>query len=116
VIGVPNRVNARKRVTMLAGRNQWSPMEEWYEADAFRGHVREPDVRDLSYIARDLGLTEVEMWGRNWLGLKHRNPVTRAAATIADRPLRLRPGLCSDIYMAGRRPSIASTSSRPRAS
>ncbi len=42
--------------------------------------------------------------GRNWLGLAHRNPRTRALTRLVDRPLRTRPGLCSDIYLIGRRP------------
>src|SRR3954453_17741920 len=47
VLGAPNRVNLRKRLTTPLGRNTWSPWEEWYEAERFRGHVREPDAREL---------------------------------------------------------------------
>ena len=34
-------------------------MAHWYEPELFRGHVREPDVDDLRYIARDMGLEDV---------------------------------------------------------
>lgn len=114
VIGAPNRVNLRKRITTPLGVNTWSPWEEWYEAERFRGHVREPDVRDLRRLAGDLGLLDVEVLGRNWLGLTHRRRLTRALTRAADRPLRRRPGLCSDLYLLGTRASSAETSSRAR--
>jgi hypothetical protein len=77
-------------------------MSDWYEPDRFRGHVREPDVDDLHYIARDMRLSEVEVIGRNWL-LTKRPPGLRWAGTIVDRILRLRPSLCADIYLVGRK-------------
>jgi SAM-dependent methyltransferase len=103
VMGVPNCVNLRKRLTVPLGIGKWSGMQEWYEADKFRGHVREPDVDDLRYIARDLGLTAVSVLGRNWAGYHSASPVIRAATKLMDYPLRLRPQLCSDIYLVGRR-------------
>jgi len=57
----------------------------------------------------------VTVWGRNWLGLMGESAALRTISRLADRPLRLAPSLCSDIYAAGRRPSIADTSSRARA-
>jgi SAM-dependent methyltransferase len=99
VLGVPNAANLRKRLTVPLGRASWSPMGEWYERDRFRGHVREPNVRDLRYIAKDIGLRDVEILGRNWLGYYSHPRLTR----IFDRPLRPFPSLCSDIYLIGRR-------------
>ncbi|MBW2421804.1 MAG: class I SAM-dependent methyltransferase, partial [Deltaproteobacteria bacterium] len=69
ILGVPNCVNLRKRITVPLGRGKWSQMAHWYEPELFRGHVREPDVDDLRYIARDMQLTEVEIIGRNWIAL-----------------------------------------------
>jgi SAM-dependent methyltransferase len=105
VLGAPNRVNLRKRLTTPFGRNAWSPFEEWYLPDRFRGHVREPTVGDLRRIARDLNLAEVQILGRNWLGLTHANRVTRALTHLIDHQLRRRPSLCSDIYVVGVRRS-----------
>ena len=68
VLGVPNRVNLRKRVFVPFGYGKWSSMKDWYESPVFRGHVREPDVDDLRYIARDLHLRDWQVFGRNWLG------------------------------------------------
>ena len=104
VLGVPNCVNIRKRVSGLLGRNKWSAMAEWYEKPQFRGHVREPDVDDLYYIARSMGLQNPRIYGRNWLGYFSSNPIVRLVTRIADYPLRLRPQLCSDIALVAYRP------------
>jgi 2-polyprenyl-3-methyl-5-hydroxy-6-metoxy-1,4-benzoquinol methylase len=98
-ISTPNNVNIRKRVTGLFGRNKWSQMQHWYEEPVFRGHVREPDVDDYHYIARDLGAKRHEVIGRNWLGYKSSNAFYRAVTPVADHILRLRPSLCSDIHL-----------------
>jgi SAM-dependent methyltransferase len=105
LLGVPNCVNLRKRLMVLFGAAKWSLMEHWYEPPVFRGHVREPDVDDLRYIARDLGLTNVKIFGRNWLGYHSRYGWVRALVPYADRLLRLLPTLCSDIYLAGQKPA-----------
>jgi len=103
VLGVPNRANLRKRIALLFGKGAWSHMQEWYEKEMFRGHVREPDVDDLKYIGRDLGLVDIAIYGRNWLGYHSPNTLFRLAASIIDYPLRFRPALCSDIYLVGRK-------------
>lgn len=105
VLGVPNRANLRKRIALLIGKGSWSHMQDWYEAETFRGHVREPDVDDLMYISRDLGLVDSAIHGRNWLGYHSSNPMLRLAAKITDYPLRLRPAWCSDLYLKGRKSS-----------
>jgi len=69
--------------------------------DTFRGYVREPDVSDLMYIASDIGLIDVRIIGRNWLGYKSPKPAIRILTKIMDYPLRLKPSLCADIYMTG---------------
>jgi 2-polyprenyl-3-methyl-5-hydroxy-6-metoxy-1,4-benzoquinol methylase len=103
VLGVPNCVNIRKRITVPLGIGKWSGMQEWYEAARFRGHVREPDVGDLICIARDMGLIDTKVHGRNWQGYDSASAVVRFATRIFDYPLRLKPSLCSDIYMTGRK-------------
>lgn len=101
VLGVPNCVNIRKRISVPLGRGKWSRMEDWYEEDVFRAHVREPDTNDLLYIARDMGLTSVKIFGRNWLGYNSNSKAVRLATVVMDHPLRLRPSFCSDIYVVG---------------
>lgn len=103
VLGVPNSVNMRKRITVPIGIGKWSSMQDWYEAEKFRGHVREPDVSDLNYIARDMGLVDIKIYGRNWLGYYSASQAIRLATKMIDYPLRLKPSFCSDIYMIGRK-------------
>jgi len=108
IIGSPNCVNLRKRITVPFGVGKWSRIEDWYEAERFRSHVREPDIADLCYIASDLGLEEVKIIGRNWTGYRSRFRAARMITPLLDRILRLRPSLCSDIYMVGRMPRTQS--------
>ena len=103
-LGVPNCVNLRKRLTVPLGYGKWSQMSHWYEPEYFRGHVREPDVDDLHYIARDLGLDRVEILGRNWAGLVSPNRWLRRLTPLIDGLLSRRPTLCSDLYLVGRKP------------
>jgi hypothetical protein len=98
-IGVPNCVNIRKRITVPFGYGKWSTMKDWYEPEIFRGHVREPDVGDLRYIASDLGASQTKIDGKNWLAYRHHRKIIRLAAPIIDPALRLKPSLCSDIYL-----------------
>lgn len=102
-LGAPNCVNMRKRLGVPLGKGSWSTMQRWYEQPRFYDHVREPDVGDLLYIARDLGLTDVQTFGRNWQGY-YSTPLMRSVTRIVDLPLRLFPSLCSDIYMIGTKP------------
>lgn len=103
IIGVPNCVNLRKRITVPLGYGKWTRMEDWYEREQFRGHVREPDVDDLLYIARDLRLKRERIIGRNWAGCSSASRLIRLAAFLADPLLRLSASLCSDLYLVGQR-------------
>jgi SAM-dependent methyltransferase len=104
LLGVPNCVDLMKRISVPLGKGKWTNLDDWYEPEVFRGHVREPDVDDLRRISRDLGLADVRILGRNWAGYYHRVPLVRLLMPLADRILRLRPSLCSDIYMLGHKP------------
>ncbi len=104
ILGVPNCVNIRKRLTMPFGFFRWSPIETWYDEEIFRGHVREPDVSDLHYIADDMGLIDCQIVGANWLGTKSSKWFIRWLAKIMDPILRLYPRFCSDIYLIGEKP------------
>jgi len=102
-LGVPNCVNLRKRLTVPFGHGKWSSMEDWYEQPTFRGHVREADVSDLRYIARDMGLVAPKVMGRNWLGYANSRRWMRVLTKAVDLPLRLWPSLCSDLYLLGQK-------------
>jgi SAM-dependent methyltransferase len=101
ILAFPNCVNLRKRISTLLGTYRWTQMHDWYDTPVFRGHVREPNVHDLHYIANDLGLRNVCIWGRNWSGYYSDHKMIRVITPLFDHLLRIRPGLCSDIYMVG---------------
>jgi SAM-dependent methyltransferase len=102
VLSTPNCVDLARRLAVPFGRGQWSSIESWYDSETFRGHVREPDVHDLLHIARDMGLTKVETLGRNWWAYtRFDNSPLKPVAIIIGQMLRLRPSLCSTIYLAG---------------
>jgi 2-polyprenyl-3-methyl-5-hydroxy-6-metoxy-1,4-benzoquinol methylase len=104
ILGVPNCVNLRKRLTVPLGSGKWSSMADWYEESIFRGHVREPDVDDLLYIARDMGLVGVRVKGRNWVGIASPRLPIRITTRLIDYPLRLMPTFCADLYLIGHKP------------
>jgi len=105
VLGIPNCVSLRKRLTVPFGRGKWSLWKDWYEPAIFRGHVREPDVQDLWNIAEDLGLKNVSVSGRNWLGYNSSSRFVRILTPFVDHLIRLKPSLCADIYLAGNKPA-----------
>lgn len=103
ILSTPNCANLRKRITMLFGRAKWSALTDWYDVEFFRGHVREPDLEDLIWIARDMGLINIKTYGRNWMGHYSSSRVVRLLTKLVDIPLRIFPNLCSDIYVVGQK-------------
>jgi SAM-dependent methyltransferase len=101
IIGTPNRVNLRKRLSYLIGQGEWSRFADWYHPEVFRGHVREPNIKDLQLIAADLDLKGYKIIGRNWSGYGNPRPIIRNTTRVMDTFLRLRPSLCSDLYVVG---------------
>jgi SAM-dependent methyltransferase len=102
-LGAPNAVNLRKRIAVPLGRSNWSHFEDWYYPDQFRGHVREPVLGDLLRMVRELGFETETVWGRNWSGYLG-GRMRRWTTCVVDRVLRLRPTLCSDLYVLAVKP------------
>jgi cyclopropane fatty-acyl-phospholipid synthase-like methyltransferase len=101
ILGAPNCVNLRKRLTVPFGRGQWSQFSEWYEPKIFRGHVREPDIQDLRKIAEDLSLSDFQIFGQNWQGIGNPSKIVRIGTKSIHKILKYFPSLCSDIYLLG---------------
>ncbi|MDW8468883.1 MAG: class I SAM-dependent methyltransferase [Burkholderiales bacterium] len=103
IIGVPNCVNLRKRITVPFGRGKWSQMADWYERERFRGMCANRMWRISCYIARDLGLKNVRIIGRNWAGFESPTAIVRWATrtrgpTVANTAVAL-----SESYMLGQK-------------
>ena len=121
LLATPNAVNLRKRIYVLLGRSNLPTLNEWYnDGDpVFRGHVREPVIRDLHQLMRWNGLEVVGTYGRNFIGRRSEAlgflpvAVVDAIATGSDRVLRCFPSLCSDIHVMGRKGSSTSQPEAP---
>ena len=113
VLATPNAVNLRKRCYVLLGKSNLPNLHAWYtEGDpVFRGHVREPVIKDLHEILRMNGLEVVATRGRNFIGRSSRAlsflppGLVRTAARVSDYALALFPSLCSDLHVVGRKPA-----------
>ena len=103
VLSVPNAVDLMKRIETVLGRAQWSPLEEWYEAAEFRGHVREPILADLKFIARDLGLQDWRILGKSFIwGSPIKKRILGPVAHVVD----FLPGLSSELFLVGASRSV----------
>ena len=100
LLGAPNAANILKRLRVPMGMNIFARLEDWYNLNCFVGHVREPIVADLKFIGRDIGLENIRVIGRNWLGIVRFG----GWGKIADPFLRPFPTLCGNIYMIGNKP------------
>lgn len=101
IISLPNGVDLLKRIQVPLGMANWSSMKDWYEEPVFRGHVREARIADLHYIARDIGLNNVRVFGRTWARSRRGWQRSQMLVRALDRGLSLFPGLCSSIYLVG---------------
>ncbi len=112
IFATPNAVNIRKRVTVLLGRNNWSPLQEYfYEPPPFRGHVREPVLRDLHQMFEWSGFKVVASHGRNFIGRESHvlsflpRPIRHALADGTQSILQFFPTLCSDLHVVAQKPA-----------
>ncbi len=99
VLSAPNAVDIMKRIDTPLGRAKWSRIEEWYEPQEFRGHVREPVVSDLRYIARDLGIADYRIVGRNFIW--NRSRLAKMLLEQVGRVVQHWPSLCTEIFLIG---------------
>jgi SAM-dependent methyltransferase len=111
IIATPNAVNLRKRISVPLGGTNYGTLEEWYHHGdpVYRGHVREPVVRDLQRLMEWNHLEVVATLGRNFIGRDSialgflPKPLVKTLAIIADHVIRMFPTLCSDIHVIGRK-------------
>jgi 2-polyprenyl-3-methyl-5-hydroxy-6-metoxy-1,4-benzoquinol methylase len=102
VMSAPNAVNLRKRLTVPLGINNFSKFYDWYHSDVFRGHVREPVVKDLKRIAHDIGLIPFEIKGRNCIALRSKSNVKKICGYLLSPVCVFFPSLASNIYLVGK--------------
>ena len=60
VIKMPNSVNLRKRLSVLIGKTNYPPVNQFYDSDqTWRGHVREYTLDEIIYICKRTGFEVV---------------------------------------------------------
>jgi len=106
ILGVPNAVNALKRLRVVAGRSNLESAREFYfHGVPYTGHVREWTASELLGLASWLKLDGARVVGRNWLGHVNFDGAPSVLRNSLDRLLRLRPSLCSDLYLMAVKPA-----------
>jgi SAM-dependent methyltransferase len=112
ILAGPNAVNLRKRLLLPFGVSNYANLEYWYhEGDpVYRGHVREPILRDLQRMLEWNGFELRATVGRNFIGQGSMTlsfipgSVLRPVVKLANVFLQIFPSLCSDIHVMGRKP------------
>jgi SAM-dependent methyltransferase len=56
-VTVPNAVNLRKRIDVLRGSTNYPPVDQFFHASVWRGHVREFTLRELQYVCEAAGFS-----------------------------------------------------------
>jgi SAM-dependent methyltransferase len=108
VLGAPNAVNLRKRLAVPLGVSAWSRLPDWWQPDRFHGHVREPTLPELRWMAQAVGLEVEAVYGRSFAGLSQ-GGLAGLAARVLELPLRALPQLASDLYLVAQRPAASSS-------
>jgi SAM-dependent methyltransferase len=107
IFATPNVVNLRKRVYTVLGKSPFANLDEWYQHEVFRGHVREPSIADLHQLYQWNGFQVVATYGRNFIGQDSvalsflPAPLRRSLAGTSVKLLQMVPSLCSDIHVVG---------------
>jgi SAM-dependent methyltransferase len=57
----PNHANLQARLRLLLGRTVHFPIDMWYDADPYYGHIREYTPAELRYLVRRAGFRTVVM-------------------------------------------------------
>lgn len=101
IVTVPNAVNLRKRLSVLAGRTNYPAFRSffWYPGP-WRGHVREYTTHDLRNLADLMGLATVRVGGGHTLLWKLSPPARLLYRTIT----ALGDGLKDTLVLVARKP------------
>ena len=103
-VEVPNSINLLKRIKVLFGRTNYPEYSNYFETPVWRGHIREYSVDDLEYLAQVCGLKNYNIFGLNYYGTLYSKFKYNALARLIDNILRLRPNVCSALYLSAIKP------------
>lgn len=111
ILATPNAANLRKRLFLMMGKTNFPELAEWYrDGDpVFRGHVREPVLKDLEDLLQWNGFRVMGRWGENFIGADSQSlsflpkSAVRFLARASAGFLRRFPSLCSDLHVVGKK-------------
>lgn len=95
-----NSVSFLRRIRVLTGRTNVDLFDSYFFDNV---HKRYWTQGELQQIANFLHLHDVEFLGRNWSLYHSRKNIPRSLLRMADRALRIRPSLCNDVYLVGKK-------------
>jgi len=101
VIETPNAANLKKRIGLLFGKTNYLGFDAYYESEQYWLHIREYTIEDMMYLAKRLNFSNWKIFGLNYFGQFYpgKGPLWHLAPF--DYALRMRPGLCSAIFLTG---------------
>jgi SAM-dependent methyltransferase len=106
----PNSVNIRKRLWVLMGKSNLPKVEDWYgELPYWRGHVREPTIKELVEIFNWNGFKVVFTSGRNFYGRDSKSlrflprKIRHFLVACVGTVLPILSTLCTDIHIVGKK-------------
>jgi len=99
-VSLNNGVSVLKRIKVLAGRSNVEPFEEYFFKSVQQRFWVKSDVERL---AKYLGLREYRIMGRNWSAFQKWQWAPTAVLQLIDGGLRFFPGLCTSLYLVGKK-------------
>jgi len=101
-VTMPNSVNLRKRLSVLAGKTNYPPADQFYLSPReWRGHVREYTLNEAVYIVRETGFKIQGATTFEPMANKRLGPIARSLfLAVCHAFPSLRSGLC----IIGRKP------------
>lgn len=103
VIVMPNAVNLRKRLSVLAGKTNYPPVDQlFYSSGQWRGHVREYTLKETVFICERNGFSVVSATTFEHLAHVKLHPPLRLLYTALGRVI---PTLRSSLLVIARKPA-----------
>ena len=103
VVGMPNSVNLRKRLSVLAGRTNYTPVRGLYEFKGlWRGHTREYTLQETCQIIEWTGFDVVSR--STFHGMLRNRVRNRILRSIFKGLCLVSPPLKDSVLVAGRKP------------
>ena len=104
IVGMPNSVNLRKRISVLFGNSNYTPVQGLYEFDGlWRGHTREYTLKETCQIVTWTGFEVI--FKSTFHGLLMNRLANKTARSLFKSLCMIAPGFRDSILVAARKPA-----------